>query len=324
MGYIEKVSADKINNNIPARCTLVCFASFEERCFSLLKSIDSQKISSAFVFRNVDKPMDANNAKNTQIIKDCIPSACVKDISLSSSISIADSLFDLVKDLQRDNNKNLVVDITTFTHEALLMLIKNLYLYKESFDSIQLIYNGASEYSPWLSKGCKEVRNVIGYPGVFNPAFKYHLVVLTGFEHERTTRLVELMEPDILSIGNGIDPTSNNHLGTMQDAKVQFESWLSNLQSLSSNAFDFSCSHIDDTIRILNEIVLHGEKENLMFVPLNTKLSTISVALVALQNKRIQVIYPIPEIYNLEYSKAGDSFTIINLLEIPEFYGGKS
>ena len=322
MGYIEKVCADKINSYIPANCTFVCFSSFEDRCLSLLKEIDSKKINEAFVFRNIEKLMDTNNEKNTQIITDSISNASVIKINLSSSINLADSIFDLVKKLHSKEAKDLVVDITTFTHEALLILIKNLFLYKKSFKTIRFIYNSASAYSPWLSKGCKEVRNVIGYPGIFNPALKYHLVILTGFEYERATRLVELMEPDILSVGIGLDPTSNDHLCTMQNSEAKFKSWLSNLPSLSSNTFSFSCSHIEETIRCLKKFALSENEENLIFVPLNTKLSTISVALVALQNKQIQVTYPIPEIYNLEYSKVGESFTIINLLEMADFSGG--
>ena len=54
-------------------------------------------------------------------------------------------------------------------------------------------------------------------------------------------------------------------------------------------------------------------------VPLNTKLSTLSVALVALKNNKIQVVYPIPEVYNTNYSIPSDNFTVIDLLKLPEF-----
>lgn len=315
MEYTEKVDKQNINSILPAESALICFASFEERCTTLASYLDISKLVRAYVFRNCDTPMDNYNLKYFQILQmklkhETLAYEEVK-ISLLSPVSLADSLYRTIQDVINYNIRNLLIDISAFTHEALLMLLKTLSLFQNSFDRIILIYNGASAYAEWLSKGCKNIRNVIGFPGRFNPSYKDHMIVLTGFEKERATQLVELFEPDILSIGNGSEPTDQNHLKTMEDMKKEFESWFGNL-GVTWTSFDFSCSNILTTVdRIREEI--KDEQENIVLVPLNTKLSTISAALVALQNERIQVVYPIPEIYNLSYSKPSNNFTFINL-----------
>ena len=315
MEYSEKVDKQNINSILPAASAFICFASFEERCTTLTSCLDISKLVKAYVFRNCDTPMDNFNLKYFQILqrkmkREALVCEAV-EISLLSPVSIADSLYRTIKDIINKTVRNLLVDISTFTHEALLMLLKTLSIFQNSFDRIILIYNGASEYADWLSKGCKDIRNVIGFPGRFNPSYKDHMIVLTGFEKERATQLVELFEPDILSIGNGSEPTDKNHQKTMEDMKTEFESWFGNL-GVTWSSFDFSCSNILTTVdRIRAEI--KDKHENIILVPLNTKLSTISAALVAFQNERIQVVYPIPEIYNLSYSKPSTNFTVINL-----------
>ena len=234
---INKFAASEIDNIFPTNCALISCVSFEARCLSLINNVSADKINHLYLFRNVNRSMDSFIQKNMALVQCKNIKVTIKDINLNSSVNIADIIAETIQNIK---HRKLVIDITTFTHEALLILIKNLYLHQSSFDSILLIYNGAKEYSPWLSKGCKEVRNVIGFPGMFNPSYKYHLIILTGFEYERATRLVELMEPDILSMGNGVDPINNNHLGAMQNSKERFEKWLQNLQSVPNDAFEFS------------------------------------------------------------------------------------
>lgn len=309
----------QINEVLPVDSALLCFASFERRCYTLAQNIKGDKYKKAYVFRNVDPPMDKNNSENFYKICDSLENFSAVEVNLDLPVVLADKMFLVILEIIHAQIKNIIIDISTFTHEALLILLKIVYVQRFSFDSIFLLYNGAAEYATWLSMGCRNIRNVIGFPGLFNPAYKNHLIVLTGFEKERATKLVELFEPDILSIGYGSEPTDKNHLETMQKMKEDFNDWFGNI-GLPWTKFDFSCTQIDSTMNQVTEIINNGQNENIILVPLNTKLSTISVALIALQNKRIQIVYPIPETYNLQYSRPSDNFTVINLKKVPGFY----
>ena len=195
-------------------------------------------------------------------------------------------------------------------------------LSKEKFNSVYYLYNGADKYSvsdeldkAWLSKGCKDVRNVIGYPGLMRPVAKNCLILLTGFELERATRLIELIEPDRLLLGNAEDPISSNNAELMQHFKNKFEVWKNNYNSINCSSFDFSCKDVEKTINILTDITNSNKEENFIIVPLNTKLSTIAAGIVAIQNKNIQVCYSIPETYNINnYSSPSSNVTVVSLV----------
>ena len=69
-----------------------------------------------------------------------------------------------------------VIDATTFTRESLLILVRFLKQSLKTSDSVQFLYAPAKEYSigtqyedKWLSRGIREVRSVLGYPGDFLP-----------------------------------------------------------------------------------------------------------------------------------------------------------
>ena len=315
------MAVSQINNALPADSALICFASFEERCYTLAQNIRGDKIKRAYVFRNVDPPMDKNNSGNFDTICNYFKNIFPVEVSLDLPVVLADEMFSVILEIINFQIKSIIIDISTFTHEALLILLKAVYDQRSAFDSIILVYNGATEYASWLSKGCKNIRNVVGFPGFFNPAYKDHMIILTGFEKERATKLVELFEPDVLSVGYGSEPTDKNHLKTMKKMREDYNNWFGNV-GLPWTMFDFSCSKIDSTINQITGIIDSGRDQNIILVPLNTKLSTISVALIALKNKNIQIVYPIPETYNFLYSKPSDNFTVIDLKSTPEFNDG--
>jgi len=87
-----------------------------------------------------------------------------------------DALSRMFNNIMDSKIYNIIIDITTFTHEMLLILLKLFYLNKKHFRKITCIYTSAKDYSVgdnddkiWLSKGCREVRSVLGYPGKIIP-----------------------------------------------------------------------------------------------------------------------------------------------------------
>ena len=55
----------------------------------------------------------------------------------------------------------------------------------------------------WLSKGVKEIRSVLGFPGEILPSRKNHLIVLTGYEYERAKTIIDILQPYSLALGFG-------------------------------------------------------------------------------------------------------------------------
>lgn len=325
MSQIAKdVHISELVQHIPDDCALICCASFEDRCLCVPKAI-AERISDLVIYRNssIDIP---RAVANRDAIKNCFPAARLCDVPFVSPEIVSDSMAKIIERLST-NRKNIVIDTTTFTHETLLILLRIIHLFNTSFDNVLCLYTGAGGYSPglspentWLSKGCKDVRNVIGFPGVIKPKEKTNLIILAGFELERATKLIELVEPDYLILGNGIDPVNEKISDAMAYFRARFDAWRSEYKNVVKESFDFSCKSIETTVTTLTTTISKAPQENYILVPLNTKLSTISAAIVALENRTVQLCYAVPEIYNCEnYSIPGEKVAIVNLNEFSVF-----
>ena len=215
---------------------------------------------------------------------------------------------------------NLVVDVTTFTHESLLILVKHLHQKRSDFAKVTFLYLGASDYCSketktelkWLSKGCRDLRTVLGYPGWMKPGVETCLTVLVGYEHERATRMISEMEPELLFLGAGSSETHPNHRAPME----HFRKLVSEMVATRYNVqrFEFSCSKPRETVQILNQIIDANKGFNHIIVPLNTKVSTVAAAVVALNNSAVQLCYAEPETYNTgNYATPGNEVSCWDL-----------
>jgi len=279
-------------------------SSFEERCFVIPKLALKFKPKSRVVFYNTneDENIRTNAQKLSQIDKEN-----TELIKLNSDDPIQNylkiiQLFDQIAN-DYPNKPNLLIDTTTFTHETLLVLLKILHLRKDSLGEIGFCYVGAKEYSTnmeedadkWLSKGVDEIRTILGYPGFTDPTEKNHLIILFGFEFERTRKIIEEYEFDLITLGFGDEPIQKNHMQINVDRHKR-------LLKEHPEAREFKFSLIDpiqtksQLLKYVNSADLKGL--NTVIAPLNNKLSTIGAGLAAIENEDIQLAYAKATIYN--------------------------
>jgi hypothetical protein len=320
---IITVNKTEIDSKLPAKFAFICFASYEQRSITVPLSLDNTRISKTKVFRG----LRVDNGSSLKKICSGIVNSEIIDLDFDDPVRVAENLTKTVKEIYSSEGVHLVIDITTFTHEILMMFIKLIYDNRQKFSSVFCLYNGAADYSNskesglnqmWLSKGCRDVRNVIGYPGKISPAAKTCLILLTGFELERATRLIELLEPDKLALGIGVNPTHDNHREAMEYFHTKFSEWKENYKNSTSKEFTFSCKEVGETIMAITSLISEQPDDNYIIVPLNTKLSTVAASIVALLNKKIQICYAIPEIYNTNnYSVPSENITVMDWCKIP-------
>ena len=300
----------------------VSSASYETRCLTVPLNI-GQRCKKAYLFW-IDGLCPAIGV-NLGKMKACLGNIESVKTNLSDPINSASVIDKSVDDmLKGESNVNLLVDITTFTHEHLLFLLKSLYCRKEKINSLKCVYASALEYSydktgdrKWLSKGCKEVRSVIGYPGMLYPDADTLLMIVVGFEHERASCVIDEMSPDVLYLGLGSpdSATSDAHKGPQE----QFNNMLASNISIRRNAkkFVFSASDPEEALRQLKAVIEKTQGYNHIVVPMNTKLSTLAVASLGLHNKDIQLCYAQPDTYNFDsYSRPGED---VHLIDVTDF-----
>lgn len=297
----------------------ISMASFEDRSLSLINSLKN-KVNKFIFFKNRDagefasenlRKMEAlSNGKFNSIELNHYSPTFTVDQMVAAILEVKDEL----------DVGDIFVDITTFTHEQLLILLKVL---SEVIPNKKILigYNGAAKYSTntesevWLSRGVDHIRTVIGYPGNFSPSKKLHLVIIVGFEHERAAALIERFEPIKLTLlrGDKKESVSDSHYETNKiffDELREFLDMTLNTQTDVDSSY-ISCVDPDAVKNKVLEIAASNSDFNMVVCPMNTKLSTLGVAMAAIENSNIQVAYGKAIEYNeAGYSSASDMATI--------------
>lgn len=280
--------------------------SFESRCLAILKALSPHIKRHIFFTNKQAGHATLNNL--TEMGGLAKGRADFFELDLDKPTSTADAILTSILKINNIPSGLIFVDITTFTHEQLLILVRVL-----SASRIQrriiFGYTGADQYSTntsgedaWLSKGVSHIRSVLGFPGVLLPSKKSHLILLVGFEYERAKSVIEQYEPTVLSLGLG-EPSqsvSEKHYETNQHFFEKVKRFVEIRTSTCSavETFEFSCIDPISAKRAVLNQVRRVSQFNTVVCPMNTKISTLGVALAALENRHIQICYSRAITYN--------------------------
>lgn len=278
-------------------------SSFEERCLCIakeIKDLDFKKI----IFYNSN---ELENIIENSIILERLFERDVQRIELNTDDPVFNyiNIYTIINEITRSKSKpKIFIDTTTFTHETLLVLVRVLAFHKLELGEIYISYLGAKEYSvnekldndKWLSKGIKEIRTVIGYPGFSDPTRDNHLLILFGFESDRTKRLIDEFEFDNITLGfaNKENSIQANH------QRINSDRHKSLVDEYGTDTFEFSLIDVDT---VKNSILKYLETDkyremNTVIAPMNNKISTIGAGLAAIENENIQITYAKASVYN--------------------------
>lgn len=300
-----------------------CFASFEDRCLTIPETLND-RIERAVIF-SFENPTAPNHTKrNINSLKKMFKGKHLNlALSRDNPIKIAEGIINLMYKrlrLEEGPSKELLIDFSTFSREVLLIFLK--WILDTGLDKkhhIRLVYNSAGDYSvneknedeKWLTRGIGEIRSILGYPGLLSPTQKLHLVIMVGFEFERALKFIEAYEPSITSLGMGGKECSiAPELQEINRRKHQMiKDWYGNV-----NEFCFSCVDPLQTKEDLKKQIDKYPGYNVVVAPLNTKISTIGAALLAVERPEIQLCYADANIYNIDgYSIPGEDCYLFDL-----------
>ena len=304
----------------------ICSASFEDRCKSITDSLGGLQIERSIVAYNQN--FQTLVQKNLTYLSEKLIDRTTPDrffkvaLDTSKPIWTADHIAREVEAAVQAGAHRFVIDATTFTRESLLILVRFLKQSLKASDSVQFLYAPAKEYSigaeyedKWLSKGIREVRSVLGYPGDFLPSRRTHLIILVGFEDERAISLIRECEPALISLGLGDNAEAGTgpHQSTNEHRFARLKSSLD-----SASDFVFKGYDAEATRKILTKRVSAAPDLNTIIAPMNTKISTLAAAALALENESIQICYAQASIYNYSrYSSPDDNFYLFRLAGLP-------
>jgi hypothetical protein len=287
----------------------ICSASFESRCLVVADHINREQVKRALIFENQrHQVLHCDHA--IRLLKQFEGRAELVMIDAADPLVTADAMIHSLTKPSNFTTGRILCDVTTFTHESLLILYKVLQMCFARAD-LWYAYALAGEYSlgdpppqKWLSKGVDDVRSVLGYSGEMEPSRRMHLIILAGFEHERVAELIRRFEPSLISLGctDEAEPDASNHMPAHRYGRETLRAIFGPMHDFTFPAYD-----AEGTKRAILAQRSKFEGFNVVVAPMNTKISAIGAAKAAIEDLSIQLCYAQPVIYNYSaYSKPGD------------------
>lgn len=320
---MKKILANSLANEIYGKNILfVTFASFEERCLTAITNMPHNRIGLSIVIfnrSNANPAIFTNRTKIRGLIGDKHDEIAV---NLADPFDIRERLEQKLNSISPGSFDQFVLDVTTFTHEALAIAV-DLLADRWPDQEWTVLYNGAKDYDPvhaeaddlWLSKRPSGVRSVLGFSGEMHPSRRLHLLILVGFEHERARYAIEAFEPNTITLGIGERTQSVSE--KLADLNAHFfekvDSFAGSMAATYSQLgkVAFSCTDSLSTLESVRRIVGQNSEFNTIICPMNTKLSTLGVILAAMENPSIQLAYVTVDEYNEKgYAIPSDNLTI--------------
>lgn len=318
---VQKISLSNLRTTLRDPYDLfICSGSYEDRCLSVARNLDTAKIGKSLVLSNNDllEHIEVNRNKLTTIFGD---KGRVVELSTSDPLITADNLRQSINTVLNDGYyESILLDVTSLTHESLMILLRLFQIHPPK-GKVTGVYANASEYSvgdevkhKWLSRGIGEVRSILGFPGNISPSLKTHLILIVGYEHERAAGIIESLEPHSIALGYG--RSGNATTEKDRDANEHYMHLVEQMATSYAdvNSFEIPC---DDPHKVRDEIQSQIDKANNMNVliaPMNNKLTTIGATWAAFKNENVQMCYAKALRYNyLNYSKPGSQCYIFDL-----------
>jgi hypothetical protein len=287
---------------------------------SIPRNINADAVRRALIFENAD--LEERVGPNARLLQQILGSGAriIKGATCEATAT-ADALDHALQEAVGDGcAQKILVDVTTFTHEALLILLRLLQL-RCSSATVQTLYAGANEYSvgdpphsKWLSRGVAEVRTVLGFPGEVLPSKRTHLIVIVGYEDERAATLIDILEPSSISLGYGRSGSATTEKD--EQSNYHFHLLLKEVAAsyCSPSEFEVPCNDPVGTMHVISREIAKAGDKNVVLAPMNNKLTTIGAALAVFDSKAVQVCYAQALCYNwIGYSSPGSSFYLFDL-----------
>lgn len=295
---------------------LIASASYEPRARGVWGAVKTQAFSQSIVCYNANH--SAYLQEHLDWFTGKIPTADVVALDSDFPLRTFDGLIGRINGLRADAPRDVVIDITAFTREALAILVFLLRNRLPSGSKVRAVYQkakkyGKSEHGGWLSHGIREVRTVLGYSGVVKLGSETHLILLPGFELERAKEIIDAVHPAFISFGAvTLEQCVSGEIAST------LEKLLGQLRALYRGAmFDqFEFSSVDPIITrdAILRLVGSGMGRNIVLACLNAKPATIGACLAAWKCPLLQMVYAQPVAYNLsEYAEPSGRFIAFDL-----------
>lgn len=277
---------------------LIIYPSWEER--SLLgyeKDLELSDFDRVILLENV-RPI---NSEMITPIKNDIINKCNEAKRKYESITLdldSSSFWVLLKDLvvTFNGDDKIVLDISTMSRNLIWAL---LFFIKEKVPSLDIIYHQPHKYAnEWLCRDAELPRLLFKHSGIVSIEKQTLLVIVTGFDVERTKQLVYFYNPGkvilLIQKPNRLDDNKRNTSELHADECRKI--------GLKVDVEPIDCYDDDWGYNVIEKVVKDNlSSYNIIISSLGPKLSAVSVYKTYLKHPEIALTYIPCKEYNVKY-----------------------
>ena len=195
------------------------------------------------------------------------------------------------------NMDEVCVDITTMPRNVIWSL---LFYIKQVKKSIHIIYFSPQEYTKdWISREPSKPRLLFKHSGIVNLDLKNCLVIVTGFDTDRTQQLVRYFEPHKVILMSQSGERFNNNI--RNDAN-KHKHICENLGYNNVDIIEFDAYSCDMGLSVVKKIIDNNKDDfNFILSSLGPKLSAISLYQAHMLYPETALAYVPCKEYNVSY-----------------------
>jgi hypothetical protein len=287
---------------------LVC-ASYEERSVAAVESLSPEyRCRTGIIYVNADfleKYEDCPTKEMLERIESALKPLCEQLVVAKGSWIDAKEQLKAIKTClnpegkAHPNNATITIDTTTFNRESLLVSIL---LIRKHYKNarIRTLYVSPRSHGKWLTRGFRLIRNILGFNGIQESRWPNVLCILSGFESDRTLKIIDEHEPVQVLLGIADPPTDQAFLDRNRDVQKLI------LSRQDVCEFSFPAGDIRECLASLESVLEpYLSKNNIVIAPMSTKPSTLAAMLIAEKHPEIQITYCLPGEYNVGNYSSG-------------------
>lgn len=280
---------------------LITLASWEDRFYlGFEKTLKESKPAKVlmFYYAEYEQRTDANRKK----VKAFCKKHGITVLEARIYFEFPDRTWLIIRELlgkEKIDAKKVLIDITTMPRDAIYAILSFLQYYGAD---VNYVYYRPKKYnSDWLSRDPGQPRLVFKHSGIARLGCKTVLVIMTGFDAERTDQLINYFEPDIAFLGFQKGKQFENYKQNIKRHKEFLVRWKA---KTTVNIFSLDAYSKDHGYKILeNKIKKYLDDSNIIVSSLGPKPSAVALYRLCKKKPTIAIAYVPSREFNLDYSQ---------------------
>ena len=271
---------------------LILYPSWESRSYSgFLRDIEKSSFSHSIIVRNATHHREEAQKQVEEIRKKCMENHInISYLDIDSDVANNWRIIENEIATFVDKEDKISIDITTMSRNIVWSI---LYFLREKVKNVDVVYHKPRTYNnEWISREPEQPRLLFKHSGIYDLAKKTTLVLVTGFDEDRTKYMLYKYEPQKVYL---LVQKGEEDFGLNRDNIIS--------KQIDTYAPDFG-------FKIVESVIKEEKQSNVILASFGPKPSAIATYRCYMQHPEIALCYLPCKEYNVDYCQGiGESLS---------------